>query len=325
MKKIVSLQLVLSIVLLLCACGTASTVKEEEKDQQKLVVHCVDENGSPVEGVSIQLCTDTSCFMTKSDAKGEALFDLVPIEANEYSVHVYKLPENYEMPEKSEIEITSYESDISIVIPHNHTSEDSSADVETSNLVFSSLEEVDFSQYKLVMLNYWEVWCPWCLKEMPDLERLWQKYKDDGLLIIGMYTETQGLTETLKETGVTYPVIHYTDRPEYMTDSIPMTIFFDSNKEQMPALPEEFADEYIPVLRQAVENPDSLLPSEISEEEREEYLAEFKKMQENEDELYAAAIQLAEIDVQNYRGTFVGIADYDTWERRIMIRLYPKQ
>jgi len=39
---------------------------------------------------------------------------------------------------------------------------------------------------KLVLLNFWTTWCPYCVKEIPDLKSLYEKYNEDGLEIISV-------------------------------------------------------------------------------------------------------------------------------------------
>ncbi|NER14732.1 redoxin domain-containing protein [Leptobacterium flavescens] len=41
----------------------------------------------------------------------------------------------------------------------------------------------------VVLLNFWATWCAPCLKEMPDLNRLQEKYKDKGLTVIALSDE----------------------------------------------------------------------------------------------------------------------------------------
>lgn len=42
---------------------------------------------------------------------------------------------------------------------------------------------------KVVLLDFWGVWCPPCVELIPHLIELHQKYLDDGLVIIGVHTE----------------------------------------------------------------------------------------------------------------------------------------
>lgn len=62
----------------------------------------------------------------------------------------------------------------------------------------------------IVMLNLWEPWCGPCVGEMPDLNDLYETYKDDGLLIIGAYETFEmdaEAKELVEELGISYPII----------------------------------------------------------------------------------------------------------------------
>ncbi len=40
---------------------------------------------------------------------------------------------------------------------------------------------------KVVVLNFWASWCyPACYEEAPVLERMWQQYRDRGLVVVGV-------------------------------------------------------------------------------------------------------------------------------------------
>ena len=52
---------------------------------------------------------------------------------------------------------------------------------------------VHFGDYrgKTVLINLWASWCPPCLAEMPALQAAYEKYKDQGLVVLGIDYATQ--------------------------------------------------------------------------------------------------------------------------------------
>lgn len=61
----------------------------------------------------------------------------------------------------------------------------------------------------VVLINFWRVGCPPCRWEMPHLERLYKKYKDQGLIILGFDSSDDYdiAVELIKSNLVTYPNI----------------------------------------------------------------------------------------------------------------------
>ena len=87
-----------------------------------------------------------------------------------------------------------------------------------------------FSDYKLTMINFWEPWCPPCVGEMPDLERLYQDYRERGFQILGVYSTEDNAGAVIQKTGVTYPILHYVSAFDvFQTGYVPTTVFFDSD------------------------------------------------------------------------------------------------
>jgi thiol-disulfide isomerase/thioredoxin len=61
---------------------------------------------------------------------------------------------------------------------------------------------------KVVLVNFWATWCPPCRKEMPDLEALYRKFKDQGLVILAIDDVEAGkIKPYLAEHPVTYPIL----------------------------------------------------------------------------------------------------------------------
>lgn len=90
----------------------------------------------------------------------------------------------------------------------------------------------DYAGASVIMINFWAPWCGPCVREMPDLQLLYTNHRLDGLVIIGVYTsgDVSDVYNVVTGSGITYPIIEMPDSLEpYMTNSIPTTIFIDSN------------------------------------------------------------------------------------------------
>lgn len=103
---------------------------------------------------------------------------------------------------------------------------------KTTDRVGNEYDERIFSSYKLTMINFWEPWCGPCVDEMPDLGKLYNTYKDQGLQIIGVYSEQdmeQEVVSILGQSKVSYPILRYTSEfDRFQTGYVPTTVFVDS-------------------------------------------------------------------------------------------------
>jgi len=39
---------------------------------------------------------------------------------------------------------------------------------------------------KVVIINFWATWCPPCRKEMPSMQRAWEKLKQEGIVMLAI-------------------------------------------------------------------------------------------------------------------------------------------
>ena len=61
---------------------------------------------------------------------------------------------------------------------------------------------------KVVVLDFWGVWCGPCRAAMPHLKELYAKHKEDGLVVIGVHTTNQGekMPDYVQEEALPWPV-----------------------------------------------------------------------------------------------------------------------
>ena len=89
---------------------------------------------------------------------------------------------------------------------------------------------------KVVILDLWATWCPPCRKEIPGFINLYNKYKGNGVEIIGIAFDENG-TEVvppfIKKMGINYPV--YLDGGDiahaYDLQAYPTTVIYGKDGE----------------------------------------------------------------------------------------------
>jgi thiol-disulfide isomerase/thioredoxin len=60
---------------------------------------------------------------------------------------------------------------------------------------------------KVVLLNFWEHWCPPCVAEMPSIQRLYDVVHGEGILVLPVFRESPDATRKfLQGRGITMPV-----------------------------------------------------------------------------------------------------------------------
>ena len=85
---------------------------------------------------------------------------------------------------------------------------------------------------KVVVLNLWASWCPPCKAEMPALNAIYQKFRDQGLVVLGLNTTFQddetAARAAINDWGLSFPIVFDRDGAasrQYHLQAMPTTFF----------------------------------------------------------------------------------------------------
>ena len=101
-------------------------------------------------------------------------------------------------------------------------------------------QKIDFAQLKgkkVVVLDFWSIYCASCIEEMPGLIEIHNEFKDKGLMMIGVNLDSFGTHRVVKfmqgmENKITFPVI--IDKTRQVATSfnamvLPTTLLIDAS------------------------------------------------------------------------------------------------
>lgn len=105
---------------------------------------------------------------------------------------------------------------------------------------------------KVVLINFWASWCTPCQEELPELQKLYQKYHDRGFELIGINIDKNqaNAEKFVKRFGLTFPVALDPESSEiraYQGRAMPMSylvdrqgivrqLFFGFNRKKLPMM-----------------------------------------------------------------------------------------
>jgi peroxiredoxin len=87
-----------------------------------------------------------------------------------------------------------------------------------------------------ILINIWASWCPPCRAEMPAMQSIYEKYHDDGFIILAVNATNQdslpSVNQFIQSNQLTFPVLLDTDgkvSTSYQLLSLPTSLFVDKN------------------------------------------------------------------------------------------------
>ena len=94
---------------------------------------------------------------------------------------------------------------------------------------------------KVIVVNFWATWCKPCQKEIPAFSKVYDKYKQRGVVFLGVLTGDQATSDELlnfaSDNMMTYPIVRENSdiRMSFIDDmdNLPTTLIFDRAGKQI--------------------------------------------------------------------------------------------
>jgi peroxiredoxin len=85
---------------------------------------------------------------------------------------------------------------------------------------------------RVVLVNFWATWCAPCRKEMPHLNRLYEKYRASGFVLLGVNVDddTSKAAAVAEQLGLKFPVLLDSEKKAsklYDLNAMPSTVLVD--------------------------------------------------------------------------------------------------
>jgi peroxiredoxin len=87
---------------------------------------------------------------------------------------------------------------------------------------------------RVVLVNFWATWCGPCRQEMPHLNRLYDKYRASGFVLLGVNVDddSRNAIALASKLGVKFPVLLDSDKKVsqlYDMSAMPATVLIDKD------------------------------------------------------------------------------------------------
>ena len=115
-----------------------------------------------------------------------------------------------------------------------HAAEDRCRPPMTGKTVEGKPVAEDAFRGKVILVNFWATWCAPCAKELPAIQRVYDRHKDRGFVAVGLVSADPASDEDIHgfaaEYGVSYPVVRASNELEAsfgVGSVLPTTFLYD--------------------------------------------------------------------------------------------------
>lgn len=98
-------------------------------------------------------------------------------------------------------------------------------------LLNGSRKNVSDFQGSVTILSFWATWCPYCIKEMPDLQKVKENYPDTNVVLVNCGEEEALVSDFVAQHDCDFTWtldLDFAAQRAYPTSGIPYTVVIDS-------------------------------------------------------------------------------------------------
>ena len=101
----------------------------------------------------------------------------------------------------------------------------------TLNLVDGTQKQLSESRGHVVILSFWATWCPYCIEEMPDIQKITEDYEGVEAILVNCGEGAQTVEDFMAENSYSFTWAldeDYAVQSAYPTSGIPYTLVIDA-------------------------------------------------------------------------------------------------
>lgn len=101
----------------------------------------------------------------------------------------------------------------------------------TLNLVDGTQKQLSESRGHVVILSFWATWCPYCIEEMPDIQKITEDYEGVEAILVNCGEDAQTVEDFMAENSYSFTWAldeDYAVQSAYPTSGIPYTLVIDA-------------------------------------------------------------------------------------------------